>query len=295
MTTTTITPTSTDVSLTFTLTSPLHHGAGSQGNSALLRTESVTQPDGRSVQVPFVSANSIRHGLRDALAWHLVTTLEVPRGTLSKAAVDLLWSGGAVSSTGARTNLELLRRIEDVYPALSLMGFAAQSDIITGTLRVRNAELVCRENSFRLPSALRDHPLAQRRAAAYRGSEFGTRHDVTGGPVDRLLEISGDLTGAPSTQMIYDIQTLNAGSMLSGGVSLTPAATEDHRLVMEAALSLWAPGGTAGLAAKTAVGYGQATVDGIPDAAGESLREWTERVAQDGERILALISEVADG
>ena len=49
-----------------TLTAPFAHGAGNAGNTRLLRTQDVVLPDGTAARVPFLSAGSIRHGLRDA-------------------------------------------------------------------------------------------------------------------------------------------------------------------------------------------------------------------------------------
>ncbi len=82
-----------------TLTSPLHHGAGTAGNTSLLRAQDIITPDGRHASVPYVSGNSLRHQLRDALAWHAVRTVGVADGSLSKAAVDLLWPPPASSWT----------------------------------------------------------------------------------------------------------------------------------------------------------------------------------------------------
>ena len=87
------------INYTAHLLSEFHHGAGSQGNTSLLRTMPIAQPDGTVASVPFLSGASVRHGLRDALAWHLARVLDIQPGSLTKAAVDLLWTGGAVTKT----------------------------------------------------------------------------------------------------------------------------------------------------------------------------------------------------
>ena len=274
--------------LTATLTQPLHHGAGSSGNTSLLRTEEIVMPDGTHTRAPFVSGNSVRHGLRSALAWHTAATLDIEDGSLAKGIVDLLWSGGAVVTNGAQTDLDLSRRVEELYPVLGLLGFAAKSDIYAGTLRVSPLILVCRENEWRLPADVAILPQAQRGAAAYRAEEFGTRHDVASTPVDRFVSTIGQITG--TTQMIYDLQVLKPGSVLWGEITLTPAATEAHKRVLGAALALWAPGGQAHLGAKNAVGYGRVQIpleDTTPD-----LEWWTAHLTQNRDAILALIKEV---
>lgn len=284
---TTITPTAqTTITLTIDLTSPFHHGAGTAGNTSLLRTQDVVQPDGAVARVPFLSAASIRHALRDALAWHTAHTLGIEPGTLSKGAVDLLWTGGAVSSTGSRTDLDMMRRVEEHYPALAMLGYAAKSDIITGTLRASDLILVCQENDWRLPEHLR----GARRAAAYRTEEFGTRHDQATSPAGRYLAVVDEVDTA---QMIWDTQTLAAGATLHGTVSLTPAATEAHRIALGAALELWAPGGAVAIGAKTAQGYGTGTIrDHTPHA--EQLEQWTQHVTDHKQGILDLLTELGE-
>lgn len=285
----TITPTRDTITLTYTLTAPLHHGAGSSGNTAILRTHEVIQPDGSTAAVPFVSGNSIRHALRAALAWRLADLLSIPDGSLSKGVVDLLWSGGAVTTTGARTNLAVIREVERLVPSLSLLGFAAQSDIHAGVLRASDAILVCSENVFRLPEQARALPHAQKRAGAYRTSEFGTRHDVATTPVARLIDLAEETTGV---QMIFDHQALKAGSVLVSDISLDPAARPAHRTALGAALALWAPGGRAHLAAKSSAGWGACTIDAIPTGVGEDLAAWEDTARAHRDEILALLTEI---
>lgn len=284
---TTIAPTpAASVTLTIDLTAPFHHGAGTAGNTSLLRTQDVVQPDGTVSRVPFLSAASIRHALRDALAWHTAHTLNIEPGSLSKGIVDLLWTGGAVSSTGAKTDLDMMRRVEEHYPALSLLGYAAKSDIITGTLRASDLIVVCQENDWRLPENLR----GARRAAAYRAEEFGTRHDQATSPAGRYLAVVDEVD---TTQMIWDTQTLAAGSTLHGAVSLTPAATSMHHTILGAALALWAPDGQVAIGAKTAQGYGAGIIRDWKSHA-DDLYEWTQHLTNHKQDILDLLTELGE-
>lgn len=281
------------IELPITLTSPLHHGAGTSGNTSILRTQEVIQPDGSSVRVPFVSAASLRHHLRDRLAWHAAE--HVGFTALSKAEVDLLWTGGALTTTGAEVDLEEPRMVEEHYPALGLMGYAAQSDIMAGTLRASDLVLVCRENAWRLPPGLPSELIGQR-AAAFRTEEFGTRHDVASSPVARLVSAAELLTAATkTTQMIWDVQALKAGSMLYGTLGLTPSASEGHKLALAAAVALWAPGGRAVLGAKNAQGFGHAEVafeTGVVEWARDGLARWTEHVVAHAPEIRTLIARL---
>lgn len=297
-----------DVHLPLTLTAvePISHGAGTSGNTQLLRTADVILPDGRRTAVPYVSGNSLRHGLRSALAWHLVRTLNLPEKSLSKRVVDLLWSGGALTSTGNQADLDLNRRVHTRLPGLGALGYSAQSDIVAGTLWVDNVHLVCAENAFRLPEHLAGHPHAALPGGAMRTEAFGTRHDVAGTPVDRyiaLLDAGGELDlGAAepltTTQMIYDMQVIKPGAVLFGGLHLY-APTAGHVAALAVALDEAAPevGGhrTIALGGKRSVGYGACRLDADLTALGDitALRaEYEAHLHAHAGEIVALLEEV---
>lgn len=298
MTVTHAPPAAVTVPWTATLTAPLHHGAGTSGNTSLLRTQEVVLPDGGSALVPFVSGNSVRHGLRAALAWHLVRLLAVADGTLTKAVVDLLWSGGALTKTGATADLSLAREVGRLLPQLALLGYSAGADMVAGTLHVSHLHLVCAENRWRLPADLADGPHAARPAAAYRGEEFGTRHDTAGGPTDRL--VAERLDPPDTNQMIYDLQVVKPGAVLSGTVHVTCAATAAQRDALTVAVDEYAPAPTDGrrtvqLGAKNAVGFGEATaaLDLTPvDTDGGARTRHEQHLVANRDEVLSLLDRL---
>lgn len=297
-----------DVHLPLTLTAvePISHGAGTSGNTQLLRTADVILPDGRRTAVPYVSGNSLRHTLRAALAWHLVRTLNLPERSLSKKVVDLLWSGGALTSTGNQADLELNRRVHTRLPGVGALGYSAQSDIVAGTLWVDNIHLVCQENRFRLPVHLADHPHAKLPAGAMRTETFGTRHDVAGTPVDRyiaLLDNTGELDlgtaePLPTTQMIYDMQVIKPGAVLWSGLHLY-APTAGHVAALAVAVDEAAPE-VAGhrilpLGGKRSVGFGSCRLEADLTVLGDvaELRaQYEAHLHAHREEILTLLDEV---
>ncbi|WP_289009000.1 hypothetical protein [uncultured Thermomonospora sp.] len=299
-----------DVHLPLTLTAvePISHGAGTSGNTQLLRTADVILPDGRRTAVPYVSGNSLRHTLRAALAWHLVRTLQLPEKSLSKRVVDLLWSGGALTSTGNQADLELNRRVHTRLPGVGALGYSAQSDIVAGTLWVDNIHLVCQENQFRLPVHLADHPHAKLPAGAMRTETFGTRHDVAGTPVDRyialaLLDNTGELDlgtaePLPTTQMIYDMQVIKPGAVLWSGLHLY-APTAGHVAALAVAVDEAAPE-VAGhrilpLGGKRSVGFGSCRLEADLTVLGDvaELRaQYEAHLHAHREEILTLLDEV---
>jgi hypothetical protein len=254
--------------------------------------------------VPYVSGNSVRHTLRSALAWHLVRTLDLPEGSLSKRVVDLLWSGGALTATGNQADLAQHRRVHAHLPGLGALGYSAQSDIVAGTLYADNVHLVCAENAFRLPADLAGHPHAALPAGAMRTEAFGTRHDVVGTPVDRyiaLLDQDGALdAGGPleTTQMIYDMQVIKPGAVLFGGLHLY-APTAGHVAALAVAIDEAAPE-TAGhrvlaLGGKRSVGFGACRLEADLSVLGDlpGLRaQYEAHLRAHRDQITALLDEV---
>lgn len=286
------------VPMTATLLEPVHHGAGTTGNIAKLRRQQIVLPDGRKAAVPYVSGNSLRHRLRDALAWNLVTVLDVPQGSLSKPIVDLLWSGGSISRTGSEVDLARARRVEQLLPFLALMGYATGADMVAGTLTVANLQVVCAENAFRLPPSLAGHPHAVLPAGSLQSEEFATRHDPLSGPIDRLVQ---DTEPPATSQMIYEMQVLEPGAVLFGSFGLGAGASPGHRAVLAAALDLAAPSDAHGrrvihLGGKSAVGYGTALLDLDWNALcdlDQAAVWWRGHLLEHRTEILELLREVA--
>ena len=268
-----------------TAITPIHHGDGTSGNTSLLRTEEVILPDGRQARVPFISGNSIRHTIREALAWHTAKTLEFEEQSLPKPVIDLLWTGGAVTTSGANIDLELSRKVEKYYPPLALLGYAALSDIVTGQLEVTHLQLVCKENAWRYPDS---HPFTEISQANFRGEEFGTRHDIQGSAVDRFLEYA---TATPTTQMIYELQTIKPGAVLWGEIRLKHGASPVMEKMLSAALTLTAPEGYLGVGAKNAVGFGQIKIDGWK-ADHEAVEWFTNHLRENKDDIATLLKEL---
>ncbi|HEY9440195.1 MAG TPA: hypothetical protein VIS29_16425 [Streptomyces sp.] len=297
-----------DVRLPITLTAldPISHGAGTSGNTQLLRTQDALV-NGRPVSVPFVSGNSLRHTLRAALAWHLVRTLNLPEKSLPKAVVDLLWSAGALSETGNQVDLETARTVSATVPALSLLGYSARSDITAGTLWADFVHVVCAENAFRLPDRLAGHPHARLTCGAMRGETFGTRHDVRGTQVDRYIKLLGDgdeldlgvgATEPATTQMIYDMQVIKPGTVLWTELHLA-APTPGHVAALAVALDEAAPlaGGRRVLAlgGKRSTGHGACRLDADLTVFGDltALRAaYEQHLADRRDDILALLPKV---
>jgi hypothetical protein len=269
------------MTLVATAIDPLHHGAGSAGNTQLLRMQEIVLPDGTPARVPFVSGNSIKHLIREGGVRFALEAMGVGQGVLTKAVVDLLFSGGHLSKAGQAVNLGQARQIAELFPILAVCGYSAGNFIQESKISVGNLNLVCAENQFRLPADLREDARAQQRAARFRGEEFGTRHEATRNPMvfgllteaeqdRRTKQISGNLEAGArgkgdSSQMYYEYEVLVPGSALWGSIyfaELTVMEVAALRSALErACLGTHADGGmiyTVG--AKAAVGLGRVSI-----------------------------------
>lgn len=295
------------IPLVLTAVEPISHGAGTSGNTQLLRTQDVLLPDGSRTAVPYVSGNSLRHTLRAALAWHLVRVLRVAEHGLAKRQVDLLWSGGALTTTGNQADLAANRRVATLLPGMSMLGYSAQSDIVAGSLWVDNVGLVCAENAWRLPGSLTGHPHAAMPAGAMRSETFGTRHDVASTPVDRYIELLQESDGVldvggpvhvDTTQMIYDMQVIRPGAVLFGGLHLY-APTAGHVAALAVAVDEAAPDldgrRTLNLGGKRSVGYGACLLAADLSPLADLRRqraEYEAHLRSHRDEILTLLAEV---
>lgn len=174
---------------------PIAHHSETLGNSALIMRRKVRQPDGSFAQVPCITADTMRHGLREAGSYALLDAaglLDAP--DLSEAALRLLFSGGMITgSSGSAIKLAEWRAMLDCLPHLALLGGCAQNRMIPGRLMVDDAMLLCAEQVPYLSEWTRaqigDEPLSSQRA--YIEEVQRVRMDPSLSPEKRLLLGSG--------------------------------------------------------------------------------------------------------
>lgn len=218
---------------------PIVHGAGTSGNTQLLRTQDIVLEDGTPTRVPFVSGNSIKHRLRASAVQYALDAMGIEDRSLTKPEIDLLFSGGHLNKSGAAIDLEQCRRLEELFPPLSLCGYAAGNTMTESKIRVSHLHVVCKENAWRLPDDLLEHPAAGVRVGQVRIEEFGTRHDQADKHVSRRLLTEGadaanvkrktkalkepgdgPADRGDSAQMIYDFGAIAAGAVLWGTIQV---------------------------------------------------------------------------
>jgi hypothetical protein len=234
------------IDIVATALEPIHHGAGTSGNTQLLRTQDIVLPDGRHVRVPFISGNSIKHMIRDAGSRFAIEAMGIQDGSLTKGVTDLLFSGGALTKIGSSLNLASGRKLEDMFPLLGLCGYSAGNTMTQSKIRVNNLHLVCEENAWRAPGSLQGHEAMKLRAGDLRSEEFGTRHEssrrpyvakmLVGGEKDRLNALAESPEKGDSAQMIYDYEIIKPGSVFWGSLYFDDI-TEMEQAAFKSALS----------------------------------------------------------
>ena len=63
--------------------------------------------------------------IREGCTRFALNAMGVEPGTLSKGLVHLLYSGGALSGGGAVVKLAAVRELENLFPALGMLGYSA--------------------------------------------------------------------------------------------------------------------------------------------------------------------------
>lgn len=131
---------------------PIAHSAGTTGNHSYLMTQRVRTRNGWE-DVPIITADTMRHKLREASSLALLDAAGLHDGKLSEAALRLLFNGGMVSgSDGGAVKLDAYRELVELVPALGLLGGCAANRIVPGRLTVESALLICQETERYVPA-----------------------------------------------------------------------------------------------------------------------------------------------
>ena len=133
---------------------PLAHHEENIGNQAIFMRRKVRQPDGRFVRVPYITGDSMRHGLREAGAYAFLDAAGLlDEQALGEAALRLLFAGGMVTGRGDAgiVNMDRYRELCTLCPPLKLLGGCCDNRTISGQLDVDEATLICAEQAHKMP------------------------------------------------------------------------------------------------------------------------------------------------
>jgi hypothetical protein len=131
-----------------TLISPVAHTEVSLGTDAKFRRLRFLV-DGRPIDIPVISGNSIRGLLRRAAARTVLEVLGVTREALNVDAFDLLFAGGALEKgAGIAYPIDELRQARNALPPLATFGGSTHGHILAGQVDVDMAIPIARETEL---------------------------------------------------------------------------------------------------------------------------------------------------
>jgi len=229
-----------DVNIRAYVSQALSHGDDVKaGNSILFRRGSV----GGGVRLPYYSANAVGHGLRNALAEHFLNFLGF-RLDMSKPQYAIwfhhfLFSGGIMAdgaipkrfvqklqgAAAGAVRSDGVRELRDMFPFFSLLGGVAKAPL-EGRLYIYDLRPECVEwgNGSIPVQELFDW-------------RFSTRHDTYEGRINKSTakEQSSD---DGNTSMLVNTEVLKEGSILEGGINVSPHITEVEKGALDLALQI---------------------------------------------------------
>lgn len=132
---------------------PIAHHEETFGNLAVSQRRRM-RFNGGWAHVPVVTADTMRHGMREAAAYALLDAAGLLDETkLTEGALRLLFSGGMVTGKGEASNVKLdqYRELCELVPSMALFGGCADNRVIPGRLHVDDATLICEEATRYIP------------------------------------------------------------------------------------------------------------------------------------------------
>jgi hypothetical protein len=205
-----------------------HNGGEINGNVAMFRTMKVVLPDGRAVEVPVVSGNSVRGKLRDVAAKQMLDLLgegDAPH----KVGLDvfqLLFSGGALTSGNNADDVDKYRAMRENMVSLSLFGGAWGNAILSGKMKINPLIPISKETSHIIPERFHCEG-AKKSVFTYLQMEMYTRKENSkDAEFEPYLERSDD-DKFQTSQMLYYVQTISAGTPFYWKVVLEDVTPEE--------------------------------------------------------------------
>jgi len=194
------------------LSSISHNGGEKNGLVTQLRREKFVQQNGKVVEVPVISANSIRGKIRDLAAIEILTKSNGLKIQVDGESFNLLFSGGSLESTGGEgINIEKVRQMRKDMPMLSVLGGSVGNIILPGKLDMGKLIPIVKETSHLIPDKF--HGKDELKSIwEYCQTEMYTRKDDA--KDENMREYLSDEAKEGDkikSQMIYYIETLAAG------------------------------------------------------------------------------------
>lgn len=234
-------------------TSPISHAARTAGNEAVVARQSILTDRG-VVAVPFISGNALRHvAVRAPGARWLMDRLGL-QGKLSLPQLNFLLHGGNLTDGGGFEDTRLIADSLRVLPLVGLLGGAAPTQILSGSLLAGQGVLVCRETVGLMPPEILSllPPGNLRPAETFISGYQYTRGDAAKTAPDML----GQPEATDSNLMIFAGQAVMPGAWFAVDMTIFRRTEPAEFGALLWSLRLWAAAG-AKIGGQSARGHGR--------------------------------------
>lgn len=180
---------------------PIAHHSETVGNQAIAFRRKVRLPDGSWAHVPCITGDTMRHAMREAMAYAFLDAAGLLTDTrLSEAALRLLFAGGMITgrSDGKTVKLDTYREMCELMPAIALLGGCAGNRCIPGRLTCEDAVLICNETRHLVPAWVLDNAGEIDTCRAHVELEQRVRMDPLLDPHKRRLLTAGSASDVES-------------------------------------------------------------------------------------------------
>ena len=238
-----------------------HNGGEINGNVAAFRKFKVVQPSGKIVEIPHISGNSIRGKLRDVSAKHFLDLLgsEGEPQKVDLKMFQFLFSGGTLGAGNNADDIDKYRQMRENIVHASLFGGAWGNAIMSGKMKVNPFIPISKETAHIIPKkwhGSEDLPSI----FTYLQLEMFTRKENSQDVVFEPYIDKTSLVTVSTSQMIYHIETLSAGTPFYWKVVLEDVTTEEFDFflsVIHKFKEISVVGG------KSATGFGQIELEDV--------------------------------
>lgn len=256
------------------LSSISHNGGERNGTIIQLRREKFVQPNGKVVEIPVISGNSIRGKLRDLAAIEILTRKDGVKVEVDADSFNLLFSGGSLESVGEKNlDIEKVRQLRKDIPMISVLGCSIGNIILPGKVDVGKMIPICKETLHLIPEKF--HGDAEIKTIwEYCQVEMNTRKDDTKDENKREFIKAECLTAElKGGQMMYHTETLVAGTRFYWKVCLRDTSDIETGAFLSTIQS-WA-GQSSQVGGNGRVGHGRLKVDLSETSVVDSEMEFT--------------------
>lgn len=211
------------------LSSITHNGGEKNGTVTQLRREKFVQPNGRPIEIPVISGNSIRGKLRDIAAIKILSKQDGTKIKVDADSFNLLFTGGSLESTGdSGINVEKVRQMRRDMPMLSVLGGSVGNVILPGKVEIGKLIPIAKETLHLIPeqyhTAYSEEPKS---IWEYCQLEMYTRKDDAKDEIKKeFLQEDAKKKDKP-VQMMYETETLAAGTKFYWRIVLKDTTDEE--------------------------------------------------------------------